>query len=112
MIELTSVWDRSEPIATAELETNGSEALDLIVVPEGAPRGRFYMRLTLCGADCDAQRILFETQSCVDLPDSECAHNVPYVRTVIEDNQIVQTDATCVDLGSEPRIGSGTVLIQ
>ncbi len=112
LVELTSVWDRSAPIATAELETNGNEMLDFIVVPEGAPRGRFYMRLTLCGADCREQQIVFETQSCADLPDSECGPNAPYVRSVIENGEVVRTDPTCVDLGDEPMIGSGTVLIQ
>ena len=112
LVELTSVWDRSAPIATAELETNGNETLDFIVVPDGAQRGRFYMRLTLCGADCREQQIVFETQPCVDLPDSECGPNVPYVRSLIENGEVVRTDPTCVDLGDEPMIGSGTVLIQ
>jgi hypothetical protein len=111
LVELTSVWPRSAPIATAELETNGNETLDFIVLPAGAPRWRFYMRLTLCGADCCEQQIVFETQSCVDLPDSECGSSVAYVRSVIDNGEVVQTDPTYVDLGSEPMIGSGTVLI-
>ena len=112
LVELTSVWDSRRVIASESYQTNGNETLDVIIFPEGSPRGRYYMRLTMCGDDCGAQQVLFETQSCDGLPDSECAHNVPYIRSVIEDNELVRTDPTCVDLGSDPSYGSGPVLIQ
>lgn len=115
-LELTSVWDSRSVLATEDIQTNGNETLQVLIDVAQPSRGRYYMRLTMCGADCDAQQVLFEAQSCDGLPDSQCAHNVPYVRSVIEDNEIVRTDSTCIDLGSDTgpvrNSGSGTVLIQ
>ena len=109
--ELTDVWDSRVVIATETQSTSGNETLSFEILPEVL--GRYYLRLTLCGDDCDAQQVVFQTQPCGnDLPDDQCAHNVPYLRTVMKDGLEDTTDSTCVELGANRGYGSGTVLIQ
>ena len=38
--------------------------------------------------------------------------NSDYERTLIEDGEVLQVDQTCVDLTTDPGVGSGTVVIQ
>ena len=71
-------------------------------VPDQSP-GRFYMKITLCGSDCDELQVVFDKN-----PDI----NSNYERTVIEGGEVVHVDETCIDFRSRPGVGSGTVLIQ
>jgi hypothetical protein len=112
-VELADVWDSRRVIATESLTTGGNETVALTMVPSSAARGRYYMKIALCGDDCRDREVVFETQPCDDeIPDAECAHNVPYLRTVFLDALAEKTDPTCIELGSSRGYGSGTVLIQ
>ena len=99
-IELKDAWFApGQPIATDEINTAGNETLDVLLATEPTQRfGRYYMKITLCGLDCDDQEVVFDMN-----PDI----NSDYERTLFEDGVFVQADRTCLDFLPE-----GTVLIQ
>lgn len=113
-VELSNAWSADQVIYTTEAETSGNEAVSVVLLSDTSVRGRYYMRLTLCGADCEEQQVVFDIHQCTDDPDDTetCGINGPYDRWLIENGETVQVDGTCVDLGSTPDVGSGTVLIQ
>jgi len=112
-VELADVWDPRVVLASLSTTTPGNETIPLEILPDVPGRGRYYLRLTLCGDDCDDEQVVFEAQPCVDdIPDAECAHNVPYLRTVVKDRVAEEPQSTCIDLGGYQGYGSGTVLIQ
>lgn len=111
-VELADVWDPRFVVASGSQTTSGNETLRF-EIPEVMGRGRYYLKIKLCGDDCNDMQVLFETQPCVDgLEDKDCAHNVPYLRTVVRDGLAEEPDPTCLDLKAYPGYGSGTVLIQ
>lgn len=114
-VELVRVGSPGYVIFTDEVETSGDEVVSVLMDSDESDRGRFFMRLTLCGDDCDERAVLFDLAPCSDVPDAgPCGGGVnePYERTLIENGEVVQVDDTCVDLGTTPRVGSGTILIQ
>jgi hypothetical protein len=113
-MELTDAWDPTRVVAREEMETAGNETLELLFFPTVQNRGRYYMKLTLCGSDCNEREVLFDINECPPQPKPEnpCGINMPYRRTVFEGGELLQSDPTCIDLGSTPSVGSGTILIQ
>lgn len=113
-VELANAWAEEQYIYTEEVETAGNETISLVLFSDASVRGRYYMRLTLCGFDCDERAVVFDIRPCSDDPDvnERCGINAPYERTVIENDEIVHVNSTCVDLKARPGVGSGTVLIQ
>lgn len=100
-VELKDAWSNGAPVATAEIETRGGEKLEVLFFTNPNQRfGRYYMKVTLCGLDCDDREVVFDIN-----PDV----NSPYERTVFEDGEPVpvQVDNTCVTVFPE-----GTILIQ
>ena len=102
-VELTEAWNTDLVMDTEEVDTSGNQTVPLLLLSDPQARGRFYMKITLCGDDCDAQQVIFDIN-----PDI----NYPYERTVIEDRVVMQVDATCIGFAAQPNIGSGTVLVQ
>ena len=99
LVELKDAWNELPAVATAELDTPGAETLDFVLFSSPDQRlGRYYMRITLCGFDCDEQQVVFELD-----PDV----NSPYARALVEEGEVIQADPTCVEVF--PR---ATVLIQ
>jgi len=99
LVELKDAWANIPPIATVELDTPGNQILEvLFFTSENLRPSRFYMRITLCGFDCDEREVIFDMN-----PDV----NSDYERTLIEDGEVVQVDRTCIDF-----IPRATVLIQ
>lgn len=113
-MEIEDVWTPGSIIYAEEFSTGGNTIIDFAFVPAVPNRGRYYMKLTLCGFDCNEREVIFTVLECeTSTADSPlCAHNAPYQRTVIELGEVVQEDSTCIDLGGTPGVGSGTVLIQ
>ena len=113
-VELANAWAHDDVIYTTEEETSGNEAVSVVLLTEPTTRGRYFMRLTLCGFDCEEREVVFDLHPCPDDPDSteRCGVNAPYDRTLIEDGELVRVDGTCIDLGTTPSVGSGTVLVQ
>jgi len=113
-VEFANAWAKDNVIYTTEEETSGNRSVQVVLFTEADIRGRYFMRLTLCGFDCDERKVVFDIHPCSDDPDSTepCGINAPYDRTLIEEGEMVRVDGTCVDLGSTPGVGSGTVLIQ
>jgi hypothetical protein len=101
-VELTEAWS-GLVIYTDEVETPGNQTVPLLLMSDLQTRGRFYMKLTLCGTDCGDQQVIYDAN-----PDINSA----YERTLIEDRQVVRVDRTCVLFAPRPGVGSGTVLIQ
>jgi hypothetical protein len=102
-VELTNAWSTDQVIYTEEVETSGNETVPLLLMSDERTRGRFYMKLTLCGSDCEDRQVIFDVN-----PDV----NSPYERTLVEDREVVRVDQTCITFSARPGIGSGTVLIQ
>ncbi|MGB5808874.1 MAG: hypothetical protein WBG86_00015 [Polyangiales bacterium] len=114
-IELVDAWAPEIVIYSDVVQSTGNEVVPVVLFSEETTRGRYFMRLTLCGSDCNERQVLFSTISCDDdtrEPGEPCGINAPYQRTVLEAGEVVRVDPTCVDLGSTPTVGSGTVLIQ
>jgi hypothetical protein len=103
IVELSDAWSPQRVIFKDEFDTLGNEIIPVLLSSSEGVRGRFYMRLTLCGIDCDERNVIFDINQDI---------NSPYERTVIEGRDIVQVDNTCIDLGPRPGIGSGTIVIQ
>lgn len=85
-VEVRDAW-ADQVILTDQLETPGNQTIPVLFVTDAATRGRFYMRLTLCGSDCDEREVVFDIN-----PDI----NSDYERTLIEDGEVIQVDRTCV----------------
>ena len=113
-VELANAWATDSILYTTEEETSGNETVPVTLLTEPNTRGRYFMRLTLCGADCEEREVVFDLHPCPDNPDSTepCGVNAPYDRTLIENGEIVRVDGTCIDIGSTPGVGSGTVVVQ
>jgi hypothetical protein len=113
-VELANAWAPASVVYTTEAQTSGNEAVPVVLFTEPTTRGRYFMKLTLCGVDCEEREVVFDLHPCPDDPESAepCGVNAPYDRTLIEDGEIVQRDGTCIDLGTTPGVGSGTVLVQ
>jgi hypothetical protein len=100
-VELKDVWSDSPAFASAVIDTPGNEKLEVLFFTDPNQRfGRYYMKITLCGSDCDDGEVVFDIN-----PDI----NSPYERTVFEDGEPVpvQVDSTCV----KP-FPQGTIVIQ
>jgi hypothetical protein len=102
-VDLRDGFEPDVLIYSTEVDTPGNEAILLVLSPQTQRRGRYYMKITLCGLDCSEREVVFDVN-----PDI----NSTYERTLIEDGEIVRVDRTCVDLTTDPGIGSGTVVIQ
>lgn len=112
-VELANAWSAQDVIFIDEVETSGNETISLLMDSDPSVRGRYFMRLTLCGSDCDERAVVFDLVPCSDEPDAgPCGINAPYERTLLEGGEVVQVDGSCIDLGTTPRVGSGTILIQ
>jgi len=113
-VELANAWNSQQFIYTDEVETAGNETVSVLLFSDESVRGWYYMRLTLCGFDCDEREVVFDILACSDDPEvtGPCGINAPYERTLIEDGEIMRVDSTCVDLLGRRGIGSGTILIQ
>ena len=86
MVELKDVWFDGAPVATAEIDTPGNQKLEVLFFTDRNERfGRYYMKITLCGLDCDDEEVVFDIN-----PDI----NSPYERTVFEDGEPVPSRST------------------
>jgi hypothetical protein len=104
LVELQDAWNDLPAIGTQQIDTPGNRTLELLFPTDLNVRpSRYYMRITLCGVDCNERQVVFDIN-----PDI----NSDYERTLIEDGEVVQVDRTCVDFQPRPGIGSGTVVIQ
>jgi hypothetical protein len=113
-VELANEASPQNVIFIDEVETPGNETISLLMDSDPSDRGRYYMRLTLCGFNCDEREVVFDVVACLGDPEvrGPCGSNAPYERTLLEGGEIVQVDGTCIDLGTTPLVGSGTILIQ
>jgi len=112
-VELVNVSSPDRVIFIDEVETPGNETVSVLLGSDPGVRGRYFMRIALCGFDCDEREVVFDLVTCSGEPDAgPCGVRAPYERTLLEGGEIVQVDGTCVDLGTTPGVGSGTILIQ
>jgi hypothetical protein len=97
---LAELSDATEPelvVATAEVDTPGNEAVAVSFLPPGSTRVSFYyMRVTLCGSDCDAREVVFDITELDRDNQEDTGINANYERTVVEKGDVVQVDSTCV----------------
>ena len=94
-VELSNAWS-PQVIALQELDTAGNQTIPLLFLTNQDIRGRFYMRLTLCGVDCDEREVVFDiTEPDPDDP-VNTGINGDYERTVVENGEVVRVDESCV----------------
>ena len=98
-VELSNAWS-PQVIATQELDTAGNQTIPVIFPTDRGDLGRYYMRLTLCGSDCDEREVVFDI---IDPdPDAPATTGVngDYERTLIVNGEVVQVDETCIRTNS------------
>jgi hypothetical protein len=94
-VELSDAWAPEYVIHTETFDTPGNQTIPVSFFPGDDVRGRFYLRLTLCGVDCEDREVLFD----LIYPDPDVPAtgiNADYERTLIENGDLVQVDQTCV----------------
>ena len=94
-VELSNAWS-PQVIVTEELDTSGNQTIPLVLPTTQGIRGRFYLRLTLCGVDCDERKVVFDIIEPDDDEPTTTGINGDYERTLIEDGEVVRVDQTCV----------------
>ena len=111
-IEVVDAWTPGRLIYAEDFQTPGFEVIRPVFASSQSTRGRFYMRVTLCTEDCRDTQIVYDILDCAPGQQAGCGINEPYERTLLKDGEVVQTDATCIQLSAEPGLGSGTIVIQ
>ncbi len=99
VVELAFAWSPEVVIVTEELETSGNQTIPLTLLPGDENRGRFFMRITLCGLDCDQREVVFDLID-PDPDDPTTGINADYERTLIENGVVIQVDQTCIEPSS------------
>ena len=99
-VELSDAWAPGQVILTDELDTPGNETIPVILLTNQGNLGRFYMRLTLCGFDCDERQVVFDIIDYDEDDPTMTGINGDYERTLIEDGEVVRVDQTCVNPNS------------
>jgi len=99
LVELSDAWEPGRVILSQQVETPGDQTIPLTFFSTLNTFGRFYMRLTLCGFDCDDQAVVFDIID-YDPEMPQTGINADYERTLIENGDVVQTDQTCVRVNS------------
>jgi len=95
LVELAFAWSPEVVVYTEEVETLGDRTIPLILFPSADNRGRFFMRITLCGDNCDQREVVFDLIE-PDPDDLTTGINGDYERTLIENGEVIQVDQTCV----------------
>jgi hypothetical protein len=82
-VELTDAHSTDHVIFIDEVDTPGNETISLLMGSGEEVLGRFFMRLTLCGLDCNEREVVFDLTPCSGEPDAgPCGVNGPYERTL------------------------------
>jgi hypothetical protein len=94
-VEAANYWKLDEPpVGTETVQTGGNQTLSFSFPTGPDTLGRFFFRITLCAADCDARRVVFTV---VDHPDIPNARNDVYQRIVFEGDTEVSSQSTCLE---------------
>jgi len=96
-VELSNAWSPIV-ILSQELETPGNQTIPLTFDTALAPsstRGRFYLRVTLCGEDCNEREVVFDIIE-FDADTNMGGINADYERTLIVNREVERVDQTCV----------------
>ena len=94
-VEAANVWALdAPPVGSETVQTGGNATLSFSFPTDPSTRGRFFFRITLCDADCDARRVVF---TMVEDPDNPNVRNDPYQRIVFEGDTEVDSRSTCLD---------------
>lgn len=86
-VELSNAWSDVPPIGTQDAQTSGDEVVPISFATMDEQQGRYYLRVTLCGADCNEQMVVFGLD-----PDI----NANYERMVVERGTIIKAESTCI----------------
>lgn len=98
IVEITDTWTPERVILAQEVDTSGSETIRFSFLTQNstATRGFFFMRIMLCGDDCNARQVLFDLVEPDLQNQTTTGINVDYERTLIEAGQVIQVDQTCI----------------
>jgi hypothetical protein len=96
IVELSNVRAPEQVLLTEDLETTGNRTIPVSFFPGENTLGRFYMRITLCGVDCDEREVVFDLTDYDPDDAPESGINTGYERTLLEDGDVIRVDQTCV----------------
>jgi len=97
-VEAANIWELdAPPLGSETVQTGGNQTLSFSFPTGPNTRGRFFFRITLCAADCDARRVTFTV---VEDPDNPNERNDPYQRIVFEGDTEVDSRSTCLEPSS------------
>ena len=101
IVELMDYWSPDErPLATQALDTRGDEVLPISFETEPGTRGRYFLRITLCGSDCDERQVVFTLVPDPDDPNQRNVLTDRYVRSVVEADSLLRSERTCLGINS------------
>ena len=95
-VELTDTWTPERVIQVVELDTPGNETIPLLFLTDPNARSFFFMRVILCGVDCDEREVVFDIIEPDEDAPATTGINGDYERTVIENGEVVRVDETCI----------------
>jgi len=94
-VEAANYWKLDEPpVGLETVQTGGNQTLPFSFPTGPGTLGRFFFRITLCAADCDARRVVFTV---VENPDNPNTRNDTYQRIVFEGDTEVSSQSTCLE---------------
>jgi hypothetical protein len=97
-VEAANYWKLDEPpVGLETVQTGGNQTLPFSFPTGLTTLGRFFFRITLCAADCDARRVVFTV---VENPDNPITRNDTYQRIVFEGDTEVNSQSTCLEVDS------------
>lgn len=96
LVEIANVSAPEIVTVTEDVETLGDRTIPLFLFSSADNRGRFYMRITLCGSSCNAQEVVFDLAEFDPDMQETTGINADYERTLIENSEVIQVDETCV----------------
>jgi hypothetical protein len=94
-VEVVNFWELDlPPLGSETVQTSGNQTLFFSFPTALSTIGRFFFRIILCAADCDARRVVF---TLVEDPDNPNTRNDPYQRIVFEGDTEVESESTCLE---------------
>ncbi len=96
LVEIANVSAPEIVTVAEEIETLGDRTIPLFLFSSPDNRGRFYMRITLCGSSCNAQEVVFDLAEFDPDMQETTGINADYDRTLIENGEVIQVDETCI----------------
>jgi hypothetical protein len=95
-VELTDTDTPERVTAVVEVDTPGAQTIPLTFMTDPNARSFFFMRVILCGEDCNEREVVFDLVEFDLANQATTGINVDYERTLIVNGAVERVDQTCV----------------